>query len=101
RSPRALNPHIPRGLEAVCLKALAPQPGDRYPTALALTEEVEHWLADEPLSAWHATRGWRPARRRFPRTEDTTSARRPSGWCSCTRPGASPIRPPGGRPGSG
>jgi len=51
RSPRALNPNIPRPLEAVCLKALAPQPGDRYATALALGEEVEHWLADEPVSA--------------------------------------------------
>ena len=52
RSPRSLNPNIPRALEAVCLKALAPKPGDRYPTALALAEEVEHWLADEPVTAW-------------------------------------------------
>ncbi len=35
RSPRSLNPRIPRPLEAVCLKALATMPGDRYPTALA------------------------------------------------------------------
>ena len=52
RSPRSLNPRIPRALEAVCLKALAPKPGDRYATALALAEEVEHWLADEPVKAW-------------------------------------------------
>jgi tetratricopeptide (TPR) repeat protein/tRNA A-37 threonylcarbamoyl transferase component Bud32 len=52
RSPRSLNPNIPRALEAVCLKALALHPGDRYPTALALAEEVEHWLADEPVSAY-------------------------------------------------
>ena len=52
RSPRSLNPNIPRALEAVCLKALAPQPEDRYPTALALAEDVEHWLADEPVTAW-------------------------------------------------
>jgi WD40 repeat protein/serine/threonine protein kinase len=51
RSPRSLNPSIPRSLEAVCLKALASQPVDRYPTALALAEEVQHWLADEPVSA--------------------------------------------------
>jgi serine/threonine-protein kinase len=52
RSPRSLNPNIPRALEAVCLKALAPKPGDRYPTALALAAEVEHWLADEPVTAY-------------------------------------------------
>jgi tetratricopeptide (TPR) repeat protein len=52
RSPRALNPKIPRALEAVCLKALALQAQDRYPTALALAEEIEHWLADEPVRAY-------------------------------------------------
>ncbi|HZW32297.1 MAG TPA: tetratricopeptide repeat protein [Isosphaeraceae bacterium] len=52
RSPRSLNPSIPRALEAVCLKALATEPKDRYPTALALAEEIEHWLADEPVTAY-------------------------------------------------
>ena len=66
RSPRSLNPSIPPALEAVCLKALAPQPGDRYPTALALAEDVERWLADEPVMAWRepfAMRARRSARR--------------------------------------
>src|SRR5262249_24550725 len=48
RSPRSLNPKVSRGLEAVCLKALASKPGDRYPSALALAEEGEHWMADGP-----------------------------------------------------
>jgi eukaryotic-like serine/threonine-protein kinase len=52
RSPRWLNPNIPRALEAVCLKALASDPRGRYATALALAEDVEHWLADEPVTAW-------------------------------------------------
>src|SRR5262249_33568982 len=43
-SPRSLNPKVPRGLEAVCLKALARDPQDRYPTALALAQDVERWL---------------------------------------------------------
>jgi serine/threonine protein kinase len=49
--PRSLNPNLPRSLEAVCLKALALRPEDRYPTARALADDVEHWLADEPVSA--------------------------------------------------
>ncbi|MGP0068029.1 MAG: tetratricopeptide repeat protein [Isosphaeraceae bacterium] len=52
RSPRSLNPSIPGALEAVCLKALANEPRHRYPTALELAGDVEHWLADEPVSAW-------------------------------------------------
>jgi serine/threonine protein kinase len=51
RPPQWLNPKVPRRLGAVCLKALALKPGDRYATALALAEEVEHWLADEPVRA--------------------------------------------------
>jgi serine/threonine protein kinase len=51
-SPRQVNPAIPRPLAAVCLKAMAPKPADRYDTALALAADVEHWLADEPVTAW-------------------------------------------------
>jgi serine/threonine protein kinase len=51
RPPRQLDPRVPRGLEAICLKALATKPEDRYPSALALADDVEQWLADEPVSA--------------------------------------------------
>jgi hypothetical protein len=49
--PREVKPGVPRPLEAVCLKAMATTPGDRYATALALAEEIKHWEADEPVSA--------------------------------------------------
>jgi len=49
--PRQLNARVPRPLEAVCLKALALRPSDRYPSARALAGDIEHWLADEPVSA--------------------------------------------------
>jgi WD40 repeat protein/tRNA A-37 threonylcarbamoyl transferase component Bud32 len=51
-SPRSLNPRIPRALEAVCLKALAPKPEGRYPSARALADDLERWLADEPVRAY-------------------------------------------------
>ncbi len=50
-APRALDPSIPKPLEAVCLKAMALRPEDRYATARELGEDVERWLADEPVRA--------------------------------------------------
>jgi serine/threonine protein kinase len=50
--PRAVNPAAPRALEAVCLKAMALVPKDRYLSARVLANEVELWLADEPVRAY-------------------------------------------------
>jgi serine/threonine-protein kinase len=50
--PRQIEPAIDKALEAVCLKAMATRPEDRYATARALAEDVERWAADEPTSAW-------------------------------------------------
>jgi eukaryotic-like serine/threonine-protein kinase len=50
--PRRLNRSIPRALEAVCLKAMALRPDDRYPSARTLAHDIERWLADEPVSAF-------------------------------------------------
>jgi tetratricopeptide (TPR) repeat protein/tRNA A-37 threonylcarbamoyl transferase component Bud32 len=50
--PRLRVPATPRGLEAVCLKALAKKPGERYASARDLAKEVERWLADEPVGAY-------------------------------------------------
>ena len=50
--PRAVRPGIPQGLEAICLKAMALKPEERYPSARALADEIEHWLADEPVSVY-------------------------------------------------
>jgi serine/threonine-protein kinase len=63
--PRTVKP-CPRALEAVCLKAMALRPEERYPTALALAADVEHWLADEPVGAWPEpwrVRAWRWVKR--------------------------------------
>jgi tetratricopeptide (TPR) repeat protein/tRNA A-37 threonylcarbamoyl transferase component Bud32 len=49
--PREVNKDVPPALEAICLKAMALKPEDRYPLVLALADDVERWLADEPVSA--------------------------------------------------
>ncbi len=49
--PRQQRPEVPAGLEAICLKALALQPGGRYPSPRALADDLERWLGDEPVSA--------------------------------------------------
>jgi WD40 repeat protein/serine/threonine protein kinase len=50
--PRALNRSVPAPLEAICRKAMALQPAARYATARALADDLEHWLADEPVLAF-------------------------------------------------
>jgi serine/threonine-protein kinase len=50
--PREIKPDVSRPLEAVCLKAMALKPEDRYPSAQALADEIKHWFADEPVSAY-------------------------------------------------
>jgi WD40 repeat protein/serine/threonine protein kinase len=50
--PGSVGARVPPALEAVCQKALARDPADRYPTAAAVAREVQHWLADEPVEAY-------------------------------------------------
>jgi serine/threonine-protein kinase len=50
--PRRLVADVPPPLEAVCLRALNKKPADRYQSVKELATEVQHWLADEPVSAW-------------------------------------------------
>ncbi len=50
--PREVNHNVPRDLEAVCLKAMANNPKDRYVTALELKADLERWRADELVSAY-------------------------------------------------
>jgi serine/threonine-protein kinase len=50
--PRQVNKEVPRPLEAVCLKAMARDPAQRYDSPRALAVDLEHWLADEPVRAW-------------------------------------------------
>jgi tetratricopeptide (TPR) repeat protein/tRNA A-37 threonylcarbamoyl transferase component Bud32 len=62
-APRQVKKEVPPALEAVCLKAMAPKPEDRYPTAQDLAADIEPWLADEPVSAYREP--WRTRARRW------------------------------------
>jgi WD40 repeat protein/serine/threonine protein kinase len=67
--PRRANPTVPPALEGICLKAMATLPADRYASPRDLAEDIERWLADEPVSAYRERWGpWlaRWARRHKP-----------------------------------
>lgn len=46
---------VPRRLAAVCRKAMAPSPGDRYESAAALGDEVARYRAGLPVDAYRET----------------------------------------------
>ncbi len=51
RPPHGCDRAIPAELETIVLKAIAKSPGDRYPTAQALADDLERFLKDRPIHA--------------------------------------------------
>ena len=49
--PRTLDSQVPVTLEAICLKAMALNGVDRYPSVLELVQDVKCWLNDETVLA--------------------------------------------------
>ena len=59
---RSINPMVPKALDAICQKAMAHAKADRYQTATELAEDVERFIAGEPVSAYREgfpARAWR------------------------------------------
>ena len=52
RPPRQLVPEIDPAMQAICMKAMAHARADRYATPRALAEDIERWMADQPISGW-------------------------------------------------
>lgn len=49
--PHRFNPSVSRELETICLKALAREPQQRYPSAAAFAQDLRNWLAGKPIVA--------------------------------------------------
>jgi tRNA A-37 threonylcarbamoyl transferase component Bud32 len=56
RRARAVDPTVPAALDAVCARAMARQRGERYGQASELAQDVQRFLADEPVSVYRE--GW-------------------------------------------
>jgi WD40 repeat protein len=71
-APRAIDPHIPRDLETIIVKAIAKGPHRRYASAGELAEDLARFLDDRPIFARQAN--WREQTRRWCRRNPLLAA---------------------------
>jgi serine/threonine-protein kinase len=50
--PREVDSKIDPAIEAICLKAMANRPDDRYQSCHALAEDIERWMSDSRVYAY-------------------------------------------------
>jgi eukaryotic-like serine/threonine-protein kinase len=63
--PSLINPEVPAALEAIVLRALAKDPGDRYASAGELASDLGRFLNDEPVRTLEISPEPLPAAQRF------------------------------------
>ncbi len=66
RTPRQLNDRIPHDLETICLNAMAKVPARRYQSSREFADDLQRFLAKEPIRArpeGYGERFWRWCRR--------------------------------------
>lgn len=51
-TPVEVNPRASRPLDAICRKAMAREPAERYQAATELADDLRRWLDDRPVSAY-------------------------------------------------
>jgi serine/threonine protein kinase len=49
QSPRSIDPEVPEVLDAICMKAVAMSPDDRFQTAAEMQDAIEEYLASESM----------------------------------------------------
>ena len=52
RAPISVTPNVPKALNAVCMRAMAKEPADRYASMGDFAADLERFLADEAVSAF-------------------------------------------------
>jgi serine/threonine protein kinase len=109
---RRLRPQVPRDLETICHKCLEKDPAKRYASADALAEDLQHFLAGEPIRAMPISRWERALKwaRRRPAAAIAAATSATALVCLIILMGVlsreggqpaappSPAQPPGGKP---
>lgn len=72
QKPTIIKPDVSKELEAICLKAMSKQPSGRYESPELLANDIESWIAGEPVKAWPEPMTYRV--RRWMRNHQATVA---------------------------
>jgi serine/threonine-protein kinase len=52
REARTVVGSVPRALNAICSRAMAAKPSERFARATDLADDLQRWIADEPVAAY-------------------------------------------------
>ncbi|HEX8076864.1 MAG TPA: protein kinase, partial [Chthoniobacterales bacterium] len=64
-SPAWHRPGVPRDLETICMRCLAKTPGERYPSAAAVADDLQRFVEERPILSRRVSRVFRRGSRRL------------------------------------